>query len=57
MKQVYTLKNSAKRNKMAAEMYKKNILKLVKDVTVTSSILLSFQMQFYGLLTLYKMFD
>ena len=31
--------------------------KLVKDVTVTFSVLLSLQLQFYGFLILYKMLE
>ena len=38
-------------------MSKKNILKLVKDVTVTFSVLLSLQLQFYGFLILYEKFE
>ena len=40
---------------MAAKMFRKNILKLVKDVTVTFSALLP--LQFCGVLILYKMFE
>ena len=42
---------------MAAKMSRKYILKLVKDVTVTFSVLLSLQLQFYGFLILYEMFE
>ena len=42
---------------MAAEMSRKHILKLAKYVTVTFSVLLSLQLQFYGFLILYKMFE
>ena len=38
-------------------MSRKYILKLVKDVTVTFSVLLSLQLQFYGFLILYEMFE
>ena len=42
---------------MAAKMSRKDILKLVKGMTVTFSVLLLVQLQFYGFLTLYKMFE
>ena len=46
------------KNKMAAKMSRKNILlKLEKDVTVTFSVLLSLQLQFYGFLIPYEMFE
>ena len=38
-------------------MSRKNLLKLVKRMTVTCSVLLSVQLQFYGFLVLYKMFE
>ena len=38
-------------------MFRKNILKLVKDVTVTFSVLLSLQLKFYGFLILYEMYE
>ena len=42
---------------MAAEMSRKDILKLVKGMTVTFSVLLLVKLQFYGFLILYKMFE
>ena len=42
---------------MAAKISRKDILKLVKGMTVTFSVLLLVQLQFYGFLTLYKMFE
>ena len=38
-------------------MSRKKIFKLVKDVTVTFSVLLSVQLQFFAFLILYKMFE
>ena len=38
-------------------MSRKKMLKLVKAVTVTFSVLLSLQLQFYGFLILYEMFE
>ena len=42
---------------MAAKVSRKNMLKLVKDFTVIFRVLLSLQLQFYGFLILYKMFE
>lgn len=38
-------------------MSRKNILELVKHMTVAFSVLLSVQLQFYGFLIFYKMFE
>ena len=38
-------------------MSRKNIIKLVKDVTATFSVLLLLHLQFYGFLILYEMFE
>ena len=52
------IKNKAQKEiKRLPICLKKNILKLVKDVTVTFSVLLSLQLQFYGFLILYEKFE